>query len=163
MGVTNVERDVDALTLTVTAEFAAAQDKVWELLADPRKLEKWWGPPSHPATVIEHDLSAGGEVFYYMTSTDGEKFHGRWRFTRVDAPKGLEFIDSFADADGNGVPGVPSSTVSMELTATDGGTRLEVRSVFDTAEQMEQLLGMGMAEGLEQSVNQIDALLISGT
>jgi len=159
MSVTSVDTDFDALTLTVIADFEASAEQVWDLWADPRKLERWWGPPTHPATVIDHDLTPGGEVFYYMTSPEGEKFHGRWRFTAVDVPKSLEFVDGFADADGKPVDGMPTSTVQMQLDAHDGGTRMELRSVFDSREQMDQLLGMGMAEGLEQAVGQIDALL----
>ena len=46
--------------------------RVWALWADPRKLERWWGPPTFPATVLEHDLRPGGKVSYYMTSPEGE-------------------------------------------------------------------------------------------
>ena len=39
--------DLDALTITVTATFDHPVEKVWDLYADPRKLERWWGPPTH--------------------------------------------------------------------------------------------------------------------
>ncbi|WP_433162856.1 SRPBCC family protein [Kribbella sp. CA-247076] len=163
MSVISVDKDFDALTLTVIADFAAPAERVWRLWADPRQLERWWGPPSHPATVIDHDLTPGGEVTYYMTSPEGEKFRGWWRFTEVDPVTSLEFLDGFADADGKPVEGMPVNTVRMRLSAHDGGTRMELRSVFDSREQMDQLIGMGMAEGLEQSVGQIDALLAQPT
>ncbi|MEI8407570.1 SRPBCC domain-containing protein [Kribbella sp. CCNWLW197] len=159
MSVTSIDKDFDALTLTLIADFDATAERVWELWADPRLLERWWGPPTHPATMVEHDLTAGGEVAYYMTSPEGEKYHGRWQLTAVDPPKSLEFIDAFADADGKPVEGMPTNTVRMELSGYDGGTRMELRSTFDSREQMDQLIGMGMAEGLEQAVSQIDALL----
>ena len=159
MSVTSVDKDFDALTLTVIADFDATAARVWDLFADPRKLERWWGPPTHPATMTEHDLTPGGEVFYYMTSPEGEKFHGRWHITAVDAPKSLEFIDAFADSEGNQVGDLPANTIRMQLSAHDGGTRMELLSVFDSREQMDQLLGMGMAEGLEQAAGQMDALL----
>jgi uncharacterized protein YndB with AHSA1/START domain len=159
MSVTSVDKDFDALTLTVVADFDASTERVWELWSDPRLLERWWGPPSHPATVIEHDLSPGGEVTYYMTSPEGEKFHGWWRLTAVDPPRSLEFVDGFADSEGKPVEGMPTNTIKVQLSSYGEGTRMELRSVFDSREQMDQLIGMGMAEGLEQSVSQIDALL----
>lgn len=159
MSVTSVDKDFDALTLTLIADFDATTERVWELWADPRLLERWWGPPTHPATMVDHDLTSGGEITYYMTSPEGEKYHGRWQLTAVDPPKSLEFVDAFADADGKPVEGMPTNTVRMELSAYAGGTRMELRSIFDSREQMDQLLGMGMAEGLEQAVGQIDALL----
>jgi uncharacterized protein YndB with AHSA1/START domain len=122
-------------------------------------LERWWGPPTYPATFEAHDLTPGGEVTYYMTSPEGEKYRGWWRITSVDPPKTIEFTDGFADSDGTPSADLPVTTVRMELTDHDGGTRMELRSVFDTREHMEQLDAMGMAEGLRQSVGQMDALL----
>jgi len=159
MSVTSIDKDLDALTLILTADFDATTERVWDLWADPRKLERWWGPPTHPATMIEHDLTPGGEVTYYMTSPEGEKYHGWWRITAVDAPTSLEFVDGFADSDGKPVDAMPITTVRMRLSSYGGGTRMELRSVFDSREQMDQLIGMGMAEGLELGVAQMDALL----
>jgi uncharacterized protein YndB with AHSA1/START domain len=159
MSVTSVTKDLDSLTLTLVADFDAPAERVWQLWADPRQLERWWGPPTHPATVEEHDLTPGGGVTYFMTSPEGEQYRGWWRVASVDPPKSLEFTDGFADQDGTPVPDMPTTTVQMQLTERDGGTRMELRSVFASREQMEQLLRMGMTEGLQQSVAQMDALL----
>ena len=159
MTVTAVRKDAAALTLTATTELDASAERVWQLWADPRQLERWWGPPSHPATVEEHDLTPGGDVTYFMTGPDGQKYRGWWRVTSVDPPKSMEFTDGFADQDGKPAAEMPTTTVQVQLTEHDGGTRMVVRSVFDSREQMEQLVRMGVAEGLEQAVGQMDALL----
>ncbi|GAB3944896.1 SRPBCC domain-containing protein [Kribbella albertanoniae] len=159
MSVKSVDKDLDALTLTLVAEFSATTEQVWDLWADPRKLEQWWGPPTYPATVVDHDLTPGGQVTYFMTGPEGDTHHAWWRMTAVDEPKSLEFVDGFADADGKPVDTMPTNTTTMTLSPYDGGTRMELRSVFDTSEQMEQLISMGMAEGLTASVGQMDALL----
>jgi uncharacterized protein YndB with AHSA1/START domain len=159
MSVTSIDKDFDRLTLTLVADFDASVDRVWQLWADPRQLERWWGPPTYPATVEKHDLSPGGAVTYFMTSPEGERSRGWWRITSVNPPKSLEFTDGFADQDGTPVADMPTTRVHMQLTERDGGTRMELRSVFDSREQMEQLDSMGMTEGLRQSVGQMDALL----
>jgi uncharacterized protein YndB with AHSA1/START domain len=159
MSVTSIDKDLDSLTLTLVADFDAPIEQVWQLWAEPRQLERWWGPPSHPATVEEHDLTPGGDVTYFMTGPEGEKYRGWWRVTSVNPPKSLEFTDGFADQDGTPDAGMPTTTVHMQLTEYDGGTRMELRSVFDSREQMEQLASMGMTEGLQQAVGQMDALL----
>jgi uncharacterized protein YndB with AHSA1/START domain len=159
MSVTSVDKDLDNLTLTLVADFDAPVERVWQLWADPRQLERWWGPPTHPATVAEHDLTPGGTVTYFMTGPEGDKYHGWWRVTAVDPPRSLEFIDGFADQDGRPVDDMPTSTVRMRLTERDGGTRMELRSVFDSREEMDRLMDMGAAEGLRQAVGQMDALL----
>ncbi len=62
MPVTDVKTDVDARTLTITARFAAPVERVWQVYADPRQLEKIWGPPGFPATFVDHELRPGGRV-----------------------------------------------------------------------------------------------------
>jgi uncharacterized protein YndB with AHSA1/START domain len=159
MSVTSIDKDFDNLTLTLVADFDAPIERVWQLWAEPRKLERWWGPPSHPATVEEHDLTPGGDVTYFMTGPEGEKYRGWWRVTSVNPPKSLEFTDGFADQDGTPSADMPTTTVHMQLSGHDGGTRMELRSVFDSRQQMDQLVSMGMPEGLQQAVGQMDALL----
>jgi uncharacterized protein YndB with AHSA1/START domain len=160
MSVTSLDKDLDSLTLTLVADFDAPAERVWELWADPRKLERWWGPPGYPATVEEHELAPGGQVAYYMTGPEGEKFPGWWRIESVEPPKSLEFVDGFADQDGKPNTDMPTTTVRMQLSEHEGGTRMELRSTFASREQMEELENMGMMEGLQQSVGQMDALLV---
>jgi uncharacterized protein YndB with AHSA1/START domain len=159
MSVTSVNKDLDNLTLTLVADFDAPIERVWQLWADPRQLERWWGPPTYPATVEQHDLTPGEEVTYYMTGPEGEKHRGWWRIKSVNPPRSLEFIDGFADQDGTPMDDMPISTMHMHLTEHDGGTRMELRSTFESREQMEQWLDTDTAEGLQQAVGQMDALL----
>jgi uncharacterized protein YndB with AHSA1/START domain len=159
MSVISVDKDFDSLTLTLVAEFDAPIERVWQLWADPRQLERWWGPPSHPATVERHDLTPGGDVAYFMTAPEGEKHRGWWRVTSVDPPKSLEFTDGFADRDGTPVAEMPTTTVQVQLSERDGGTRMVLRSVFDSRDHMEQVVNMGAPEVLRESVGQMDALL----
>src|SRR5215216_1856932 len=93
MTVLAVDRDPVALTLTIVSEFDAPAARVWQVWADPRQLERWWGPPTYPATVVDHDLTPGGRVTYYMTGPDGEKYHGWWQVIAVDPPHSLEIED----------------------------------------------------------------------
>ena len=159
MSVISVTKDFDSLTLTLVADFDAPVERVWQLWADPRQLERWWGPPSYPATVERHDLTPGGEVTYFLTGPDGQRQRGWWRVTSVNPPKSLEFTDGFADQDGASDAGMPTTRVQVQLSEYQGGTRMELRSFFDNREQMERLVGMGVVEALQQSVGQMDALL----
>ena len=158
MSVTSVDTDYDNLSITLTADFEAPIEQVWELWSDPRKLERWWGPPTHPATVEKHDLTPGGEVTSFMTGPEGDTW-GTWRVTAVDPPTSLEFTDAFADTDGTPIADTPVSRVSVRLTERDGGTRMEMQLTFENREDMEKLVSMGTVEGLQQAVGQMDALL----
>ncbi len=159
MTVTRVDKDFDTLTLTLIAEVDSPVESVWELWADPRKLERWWGPPNCPATVEEHDLRPGGAVRYSMALPDGGTSRGWWRITSIDPPRSLAFTDGWSDADGTPNAELPTTTIRMVLTEQDGRTTMELFSTFGSREQMEQMVEMGMAEGIREAVGQMDALL----
>jgi uncharacterized protein YndB with AHSA1/START domain len=159
MTVTRVDKDFDSLTLTLIAEFDASVERVWELLADPRKLERWWGPPGCPATVEQHDFTPGGTVTYSMALPDGRTSRGWWRVTSIDPPTSLAFTDGWADEDGTPNPEMPTTDVRIRLLERDGGTQMEMRSVFGAEDHFQQVLRLGAVEGLQQSVGQMDALL----
>src|SRR4051794_5503495 len=139
MTVVSVEKDFDSLSLILVAQFDAPIERVWQLWADPRQLERWWGPPTHPATVEQHELAVGGEVSYFMTGPGGETTRGWWRVTSVEPPTALEFTDGFANPDGTPNERTPTTAVRMRLAEHDGGTRMELRFRFESAEQMERL------------------------
>jgi uncharacterized protein YndB with AHSA1/START domain len=160
MTVISVERDVDSVSLLLVAEFDAPIERVWQLWADPRQLERWWGPPTHPATMEQHDLAAGGEVTFVMTGPGGERSRGWWRVTSVDPPRSLEFTDGFANEDGTPNTETPTIAVQVKLTEKDGGTRMELRFSFDSREAMDVVERWGTFEVLPQSVGQMDALLV---
>jgi uncharacterized protein YndB with AHSA1/START domain len=157
--VVQVDKDYENLTIVVIADFDAPIDRVWELWSDPRKLERWWGPPGYPATFAKHELEPGGDATYFMTSPDGERSWGAWRVTAVDPPRSLEFTDAFADEHGTPLAGMPSHDVTVQFTETQGGTRMTLRSQFQSREDMEKLVDTGMVEGVRDAVGQMDAVL----
>jgi uncharacterized protein YndB with AHSA1/START domain len=158
LSITSLDTDYDTLTITLVADFDAPIQQVWELWSDPRKLERWWGPPTDPATVEKHALTPGGEVTYFMTGPEGDTW-GMWRVTAVDPPTSLEFTDAFAEPDGTPIADMPVSTVTVQLTERDGGTRMEMRLMLESREDIEKLLSTGVVEGLRQAVGQMDGLL----
>lgn len=161
MPVTDVRHDVDTMTLTIHAEFAAPVERIWQIYADPRQLEKVWGPPTYPATVVEHDLTPGGQVTYFMTSPEGEKFAGYWKVTAVDEPRSFSFEDGFADADFTPNPDMPVSTNVYSFTEHHGRTRAIYVATYQSREGLQKVLDMGVVEGASAAIDQIDALVAS--
>ena len=123
MPVTDVQKDTENRTITITAEFAAPVERVWQVYADPRQLERVWGPPTYPATFVDHDLKPGSRITYYMTSPEGEKFAGYWDIDAVDEPRGFDFRDGFADLDFNPIESMPVSANEYRFEVTESGTR----------------------------------------
>ncbi|HEX6453967.1 MAG TPA: SRPBCC domain-containing protein [Trebonia sp.] len=163
MTVISSSKDVATLTLTIVAEFDAPPSRVWGVWEDPRKLSRWWGPPTWPATFTRHDFTPGGESRYYMKGPDGEKAHGWWRTEALDKPNRIDFLNGLAGEDGEPIPGTePMPTCALFEAADGGGTRMTVVTTFVNLKQMETMIEMGMREGLSAAVSQIDDVLVRG-
>jgi uncharacterized protein YndB with AHSA1/START domain len=157
---TSIRKDPDNLTMRITAELDATVERAWQLWADPRQLERWWGPPTYPATVVDHDLGTGGQVTYFMTGPDGDKAHGWLQVLDVEPPNRLELKDGFANDDGTPNDAMPTTTMVVTLTERDGGgTLMSVETHFPSLEAMEQLVSMGMDEGMAAAMGQLEEIL----
>lgn len=159
MSVTTVEKDPDALTMTVTADLEATVERAWELWADPRQFERWWGPPGYPTTVIHHDLRTGGRVTFFMTG-DGERHDSTWEVITAEPPAYLELRDADVDQDGRPNDGNAMTIMAITIAERDGGGAvMSIRTHFDSHEGMEQVLAMGVEEGMCMVLVQIDEVL----
>jgi uncharacterized protein YndB with AHSA1/START domain len=160
MPVTSVEKDLDALTLTITADFGAPLERLWAAYTDPRQIERFWGPPSFPATFTRHDVAPGGRSLYRMTAIEGGASHGGyWEWVSVDAPNSFEVIDGFLGDDGEPNTDLPTMRARFAFTATDTGSRLVTTTTFGSLDQLQQLIEMGMIEGTKEAMAQIDDVL----
>ncbi len=159
MPVAEIRKDPKALTMTVVAQFAAPITRVWAAYADPRQLERFWGPPEWPATFVRHDFVVGGRSEYYMTGPKGERPRGFFEFLTIDEPHAFEVLDGFLGDDGAPAQGMPTMRMRFVFEPHDGGTRMVTVTTFPSVEALEQLLGMGMEEGLRAAMGQIDSVL----
>jgi len=164
MTVIAVRKDPQALTMTIEAEFDASPERVWQLWADPRQLERWWGPPGYPATVTRHALTPGSHVAYQMTGPEGDRHHGYWEIVEAEAPHRLVFRDGLANADGTPNTDMPPATTRVTIEELDvGRARMSIESRFPRPEAMEWVLATGTDVGRTQAVGQMDAILAEQT
>ena len=159
MPITTVTSDPSALTITVVGDYPVPVARLWEAYADPRQLEKFWGPETWPATFTRHDMSVGGRSQYYMTGPDGSRSHGWWRFLAVERPHRFEVEDGFADEKGHPNAAMPSMRMIFTFDDMPGGSRFTSITYFPSLEAMEQLVAMGMMEGLRSALGQLDDVL----
>lgn len=159
MPVTSFTSDPEALTCTMIAEFTAPVERLWQVFTDPRQIERFWGPPTWPATFTEFDLRPGGRAAYRMTGPEGESSAGLWEFVRIEKPHLLEMLDCFADDDGNPNPDLPSMRLTYEFSAMPGGSRLTSITYFPDLDSLERSVAMGMVEGATQALNQLELVV----
>lgn len=159
MPVTSVEKDAEALTLTLIAEFPVPVRRLWEAFADPRQLERFWGPEGYPATFTRHDVTKGGRADYFMTGPDGERYFSFWEFLDVDEGRSFTVLEGFSHEDGTTNADLPITRVAFVFEAVGAGARVVVTTHFPSREGMATLVEMGVDEGMESAMGQIDAVL----
>jgi uncharacterized protein YndB with AHSA1/START domain len=159
MPITSVTKDAESLTMTVIADFAATPRRLWDAYLDPRILERFWGPPTYPAVFTRHDGYVGGRSEYAMTGPDGDVARGYWEWVAVDELKSFEVRDGFANADGTVNPQLPTVRVSFTFEARPNGSRVSTTTWFNSVEELDKLLEMGMEQGMTEAMGQMDAVL----
>src|SRR3990170_1806746 len=159
MPITSVTSDTETLSLTVVGDYPVPVERLWEAWADPRKLEKFWGPETWPATFTRHDMAVGGRSEYHMTGPDGGTSRGWWRFLAVEPGRRFEVEDGFAHEDGRPNEDMPSMRMVFTFEPTPTGSRLTSVTHFASLEAMERLVEMGMIEGLKSALGQLDDVL----
>ncbi len=161
-----VTKDLEAKTLIIEREFDAPKEKVWRAWADQATFEKWWGPEGWETKAKEFNFTPGGRVHYDMKCVDenqgewfGKSSWGVMVLDSVDAPNSFTYTDYFSDEEGTLNQEMPALKITNEFVETDGKTKLVSRSQADSAEQIEQLLQMGMVEGFTSQLLKLDELL----
>jgi uncharacterized protein YndB with AHSA1/START domain len=159
MPITSVTTDPTTLTMTLVGDYPVPVERLWQAWVDPRQIERFWGPPTWPATFTRHDMVVGGRTNYVMTGPDGETSAGYWIMTSVEPGRSFELIDGFAGADGEPNDEMPSMAMRVRFDATDDGSRVTMITTFPDLAAMEQLTEMGMVEGSTAAIGQMDDVL----
>lgn len=156
----------DKKTLVVERTFGAPRSKVWAAWTTPEMLEKWWGPKGWTTTVKHMDFNNGGYLHYGMKCEDpeqkdwyGKTEWGKSTYSDIDPENSYTYADAFCDEDGNVTPGMPIVNINMQFIEENGTTRVVSTTVFSKPEDLEQVIAMGMKEGLEQTWDRLEELL----
>ena len=159
MPITSIDSDTQTLTMTVIGDYPVPVERLWKAYADPRQLERFWGPEEWPATFTRHDMTPGGRSEYRMTGPDGTVSRGWWRFIAVEPDRRFEVEDGFADEAGQPNETMPSMRMVFSFEPTPTGSRVIAVTTFPSLEAMEELVKMGMVEGMKSAMGQLDAVL----
>jgi uncharacterized protein YndB with AHSA1/START domain len=148
------ERDV-----VLERTFDASRQQVFEAFTDPEKVVKWWGPKGWITEVYKMDVKPGGTWHYCMRGPENKESWGKAVYHEVKAPERLKYTDSFADAEGNTVKGMPETIVTVDFVDFEGKTRLMSRADFASTADLENVLAMGMVQGIDETWDRLASYL----
>jgi uncharacterized protein YndB with AHSA1/START domain len=135
---------VDRTTFTITflRSFAASREAVFDAWTDPERIKQWWDPTGTPLADCAVDLRPGGSFRFVNTSGHAPPFTGV--YSVVERPAQIVF-------DAMGAVG----TVRLEAEA--GTTRMTVTIRCPSAEHLEQLVKLGVADGTDRTLDNLVA------
>lgn len=166
MAEVKVTKDLENKKLVIEYVANGPVEKVWRAYADKDWFEKWWGPEGWETTTKEFSLTPGGRIHYGMKCVDenqgewfGQTSWGLMEIQKVEDQKSFTYVDYFSDEDGVLNQEMPALTITNEFIEEGGKTKIVSTSYADNAEQIEQLIKMGMIEGFSSQLEKLEALV----
>lgn len=154
MTTTVEERDV-----VLERTFDAPRQQVFEAFIDPEKVVKWWGPKGWMTEVYKMEVKPGGTWHYCMRGPEGKESWGKAVYHEVNPPEKLKYTDAFADAEGNTVKDMPETVVTVDFVDFEGKTRLVSRVEFASTADLENVLAMGLVQGIDETWDRLATYL----
>ncbi|MGO1059380.1 SRPBCC family protein [Planococcus sp. FY231025] len=152
---------VEGLELVIERFFMAPRELVFSAYTEPEQIKNWWGPIGWMTTNYQMDVRPGGIWHYCMRSPEGDEAWGKSIYQEVTAPERLVYIDKFSDENGNDAEGFPSMKITVEFIEEGNGTRLAIRTLFDSEEDLKKVMDMGMVEGMTETLDRLEQHLNS--
>lgn len=144
--------------LTIERIIRAPREKVWNAWTTPELFALWWGPKGWTTTVKHMEFKPGGYVLYGMKCEDesqgewfGQESWGKSVYGEIDPIQKFTYIDYFCGNDGTVSEGMPVTNVTLTFEEVDGGTKISNVNVFESEAALNQVIEMGMEEGVRQT------------
>ncbi|GKU78900.1 SRPBCC domain-containing protein [Paenibacillus sp. L3-i20] len=154
---------IEGKVIILEREFNASPELVFQAFTQAEHLKQWWGPNGWTIPVCNLDFRVGGAWHYCMKCEDknqgdfyGMESWGKSVYQEIVAPEKIVYVDSFSDAEGNISKDMPSTIVTLSFIKTDRGTKVVNHAEYVTAESVEQVLAMGMMQGITETWNRLD-------
>lgn len=144
-------------TVSITKEFDAGVDLVWDAYTKAELLDQWWAPKPFTSRTKVMDFTVGGKRFYAMVSPEGVE---RWvlqKYTSITPKTNFKLFNTFADADENAE--LPGSDWNLSFSEKDGKTTVHASIYNESLERLERMIEFGFVEGTKAQLKNLEELL----
>ncbi|MCC6960828.1 MAG: SRPBCC domain-containing protein [Dehalococcoidia bacterium] len=143
--------------LEFTRRFDAPRELVWMAYSEAEHLKQWWGPKGWTTDPCTVDFRPGG-VWHYCMKGDGMESWGKAVYQDIAAPERIVYLDAFSDEAANSFP--PEMLITLDFVDEGGATLLRSTSTFPSEEDLQTVLGMGVVDGIGQTMDCLDEYLV---
>jgi uncharacterized protein YndB with AHSA1/START domain len=153
MSQTTVQAPVGVPFIDVSRVFEAPRDLVYRAFTEPELLVQWLGPRRYEMVIDTYDVRAGGSWRYVHRDADGAEYGFHGVFHGDPSPDGITQTFEFEGAPGH------VSLDHLRLEDEAGRTTVHTHSVYQSVEARNAMVESGMAEGMNEGFDRLDALL----
>ncbi len=133
--------------------------KVWIAFTDSKMLDQWWAPKPWKARTEKMDFSEGGKWLYVMMGPKGDKHWGRTDYKTIIPQESFTALDGFCNSKGELIQDLPQIHWSTYFKEDNNLTKVNFDLTFNTLDDLEKLLEMGMKEGFTAALENLDSIL----
>ncbi|NJM84093.1 MAG: SRPBCC domain-containing protein [Tabrizicola sp.] len=151
--------DMQTNRITIRREFDAPKDLVWDCYTKAELLDQWFEPEPFVAKTKSMEFREGGHWHFAMVDPDGNEHWVRFDYEKISPKDSYRAQDAFSDAEGGINRDLPVSTWEVEFEDKAPRTLVQIASTYDSPEALQQVVDMGMKEGLEATLSALDRLL----
>lgn len=156
---TQFTEDLENNKLIATRTLNAPIEKVWKAWSTPELLCQWWAPQPYTCQIDHMDFKVGGYWMYVMIGPEGDQHRGRVDFINIEEHALIEGEDYFCDEKGNPAGGMEPMHMEVKFSSDGNTTTILSTTTFASAETMKEMAKMGMVEGWELAMNQLEELV----
>jgi uncharacterized protein YndB with AHSA1/START domain len=153
--------DKEKNTLTIKREFAGKRQLVWNCYTKSELLDKWFAPKPLTTQTKFMDFSEGGHWLYAMVEPNGQEYWGRMDYQAIHPIDHYTALDGFCDNTGALNPDLPRSQWDVTFSDLAAHTLVQTVVSYTSAEAMQQVIDMGMKEGLTSTLERLDEFLLT--
>lgn len=146
-------------TITVTREFDAERQMVWDCYTKSELLDRWFAPKPFTTKTKSMDFSEGGHWHYAMVDPEGNEYWCRMDYETINPIDAYTGLDGFSDESGAINPDLPRATWDAQFKDKGERTVVETLVQYGSLKDLETVIGMGMEEGLKSTLERLDELL----
>ncbi|HMQ03807.1 MAG TPA: SRPBCC domain-containing protein [Pyrinomonadaceae bacterium] len=147
----------EAKTVTITAEFDAGRDLVWDAYTKVDLLDQWWAPKPFISKTKVMEFKVGGRRFYAMIGPDGFEKWSVQKYTSITPKTNFKLFNAFSDENEN--LELPGSDWDLTFDGNGGRTTVTISIYNESLDRMERLIAMGFKEGITMTLGQLNELL----
>lgn len=153
------DKDLANKKITVTKNFNAPPQTVWEAWTTKEVLDQWWAPKPWRAETKEMEFKEGGYWLYAMVGPEDEHHYGRADYKKIENGKSFELSDAFTNEKGVINNDMPQTTWKVDFRKSGTGSTVTITITAEKKEALEKILEMGFEEGFKRGLGNLDEYL----